>query len=229
MAKQESFPLHPPDQSHFPKTSPQTYWSSAPLKAERDQGLDQRLLFLELVRRAHLRPQLELADVVSILILPCRHRRRTILFCELTKTNRIMSKWADYGISAVKYNAEHTHIVKVKARRDNGDTIGSPSEQTRQNVIAAIKKGTTYVTITKNADSEWAKIQRIVLNTSIDIVDGLTNAKDTADVIFNEAEIFTAQLDLSSVGRVRVLFMHEGVVGANSAVKVLMTTGDNVT
>ena len=29
-----------------------------------------------------------------------------------------MAKWADYGISAVRYNSEHTHIVRVRAYPD---------------------------------------------------------------------------------------------------------------
>ena len=34
-----------------------------------------------------------------------------------------MSKWADYGISAVKFNDAHTHINKVQVHPDNGDKM----------------------------------------------------------------------------------------------------------
>ncbi len=77
------------------------------------------------------------------------------------------------------------------------------------------------------ANSEWAKCQEIVTNTSINLIDGLTNEKDSSDVIWNDAEIFFAQLDLSSVGRLRVVFQHEGVAGANAHVKAMMVTGDS--
>jgi len=59
---------------------------------------------------------------------------------ETNNQHNIMSKWADYGISAVRYNAEHKHIVQVRVHPDNGETIGSPSDQLRQDVISAIKK-----------------------------------------------------------------------------------------
>ena len=74
-----------------------------------------------------------------------------------------MSKWADYGISAVRYNAAHTHIDRVQVRPDNGETIGSYSECSRADIVAAIKKGTTYVTIFKDSDGKWKKGQPIFI------------------------------------------------------------------
>lgn len=77
-------------------------------------------------------------------------------------------------------------------------------------------------------DSEWAKCQEFVSNTSINLIDGLTRAKDSSDVIWNDAEVFIAQIDLTAVGRLRVIFQHEGAVGANVHVKALMITGDSI-
>ena len=74
-----------------------------------------------------------------------------------------MAKWADYGISAVRYNSAHTHIDRVKAHPDNGDTIGSPIEKSRQEVISAIKGGTTFVTIIKNSEGKWIKGQPVFI------------------------------------------------------------------
>ncbi len=73
-------------------------------------------------------------------------------------------------------------------------------------------------------NSEWALCQEIVLNTSINLVDGLTNAKDGADIIRNDADIWTFVLDVSSSKRIRVLFIHEGTAGADCHIKGLMTT-----
>jgi hypothetical protein len=78
------------------------------------------------------------------------------------------------------------------------------------------------------ADGEWNYCDKIVANTSIDLWAGLTNAKDNADVVWNDAEIFVCQLDLTAVGRVRVVFQHEGATGANVHVKALMVTGDSI-
>ena len=78
------------------------------------------------------------------------------------------------------------------------------------------------------ADSEWARCQEFVSNTSVNLIDGLTTQKDNADVIWNDAEIFVYRLDLTAVARVRVVFQHEGAVGANCHVMALMVTGDSI-
>jgi len=74
-----------------------------------------------------------------------------------------MTKWADYAISAVRYNVRHTHIDKVRVHPDNGDSIGESTEWTRADVIAAIKRGTTFVTIFKNKDGKWEKGQPVYI------------------------------------------------------------------
>ena len=68
-----------------------------------------------------------------------------------------MAKWADYVITEVKFNAKHTHIDKVRAREDNGETLESAQEYARQDVVKAINKGTTFVTAFKNNDGKWNK------------------------------------------------------------------------
>jgi len=68
-----------------------------------------------------------------------------------------MTKWADYCISSVRYNPEHTHIVKTKVHTDGGDTLGGASEWTRTEVVDAIGRGKTFVTITRSSDSKWSK------------------------------------------------------------------------
>lgn len=78
------------------------------------------------------------------------------------------------------------------------------------------------------ADSEWGKLEKIVVTMSLDLIDGLTTGKDSSDAVWSEAEIFVAQLDLSAVGRLRVIFQHEGTTGANVHVKAIMVTGDSI-
>jgi hypothetical protein len=74
-----------------------------------------------------------------------------------------MSKWADYGISAVKFNYAHTHIDKVRIHPDNGDTIGASSEHNRADIVAAIKKDITFVTILMGNDGKWKKGQPVYI------------------------------------------------------------------
>ena len=72
-----------------------------------------------------------------------------------------MAKWADYCISKVKYNSEHTHIVKVFVHEDLGETIGNGGEWLRSQVISSLDNGRTFVTITKNSENKWVKGQEV--------------------------------------------------------------------
>jgi hypothetical protein len=62
-----------------------------------------------------------------------------------------VAKWADYLISAVRYNAEKTHINRVRLHEDLGeDKMGTAVETSRSLVVANIKNGKTYMTVSKN-------------------------------------------------------------------------------
>lgn len=58
-----------------------------------------------------------------------------------------MAKWADYLISAVRYNPEKTHIDKVKVHEDLGDKMSSAVEMARSVVVANINNGKTHMTV----------------------------------------------------------------------------------
>jgi hypothetical protein len=76
-----------------------------------------------------------------------------------------MSKWADYLISAVRFNEAGTHIVKVKVHADNGDTVGAAFEMTRQDVISKIDDDVTFATIYDN-NGKWkfgAKVKTVTI------------------------------------------------------------------
>lgn len=68
-----------------------------------------------------------------------------------------MAKWADYCISAVRYDSEHDHIDSVRVHPDNGDSIGSSSEWTRASVVSSIDSGKSFITITSGSDGKWHK------------------------------------------------------------------------
>ncbi len=85
-----------------------------------------------------------------------------------------------------------------------------------------------YIQHSTLANSEWGLCQEIVSDTSINLVDGLTNGQTSSSDIWNDADIWICPLDLTGIGRIRVLFMHEGAAGANCHIKVLMTTGDSI-
>jgi hypothetical protein len=72
-----------------------------------------------------------------------------------------MEKWADYGISAVRYNQEESHIVKVKVHDDNGDSFGSPREWTRNEVVSSLERGKSFVTILRGNNDKWKRGQDV--------------------------------------------------------------------
>lgn len=76
-------------------------------------------------------------------------------------------------------------------------------------------------------DSEWAECQEIDTDASITLVDGLARAKDSSDVIWNDASRFVASLNLNANESYRVIWSHEGATGANGHVKALAITQDS--
>ena len=54
------------------------------------------------------------------------------------------------------------------------------------------------------ANSEWGRIKSVSTNVSVTIEDNLVNAQ-TGATIYDGAEVFVANLNLQSVGRIRVV------------------------
>lgn len=73
-----------------------------------------------------------------------------------------MAKWADYGISAVRFNATHTHIVAVRILPDLDTQFGAPADVERETVVQAIRGGTTFVTIFSR-NGKWNKGQSVYI------------------------------------------------------------------
>jgi hypothetical protein len=75
-------------------------------------------------------------------------------------------------------------------------------------------------------NSEWGRVKSISSNTSITIEDNLVNAQ-TGATIYDQAEFFVAQIDLTAVGRIRLVADGKGT-GQAVAVEALMVTGDSI-
>ena len=76
-----------------------------------------------------------------------------------------MEKWADYLVSAVRYEDESDSgkILYLKVHQFNGDEIGSGTTWSREEMIRAMQEGKTFSTIFKNGTAEWIKGRRISL------------------------------------------------------------------
>jgi hypothetical protein len=92
------------------------------------------------------------------------------------------TKWADYGISAVKFNPRHTHIDQVRIMEDQGNSFGPSSTTDRQNVVSALKRGVTFVTLVQGANNTWNKGAPVYIE-RINGVEYITTVRDgrTAD------------------------------------------------
>jgi hypothetical protein len=61
-----------------------------------------------------------------------------------------MSKWADYVITAVRFNAGDVHIDRIKVQEDLGDKLGPAQEMSRAQVVKLIEQGKSFITAPKS-------------------------------------------------------------------------------
>lgn len=76
------------------------------------------------------------------------------------------------------------------------------------------------------ANSEWGRVKSIVANTSVTIEDNLVNAQ-TGATMYDSAEMYACQLDLTGISRIRVVA--DGALFTQAfAIDVLMVSGDSI-
>jgi len=66
-----------------------------------------------------------------------------------------MSDWANYIITAVRY--EGSRIEKVKRRRESGGDLSEPIEVPREAVAQDLEFDVSYCTAIRNEDGEWER------------------------------------------------------------------------
>ncbi|HMJ84034.1 MAG TPA: hypothetical protein VK504_12735 [Vicinamibacterales bacterium] len=76
------------------------------------------------------------------------------------------------------------------------------------------------------ANSEWGRVKSISSNVSITIEDNLVNAQ-TGATIYDNAELFTAYIDLAAVTRIRAVADFSGT-GQACAIEIIMVTADSI-
>lgn len=68
-----------------------------------------------------------------------------------------MEKWADYGISAVRFNDSGTIIDKVKVHKDKGNAMGDAELWSREQIILALESEYTFITIFNQNQGIWSE------------------------------------------------------------------------
>ncbi|MDL0134869.1 DUF3892 domain-containing protein [Halobacterium salinarum] len=63
--------------------------------------------------------------------------------------------WGDYAIVAVRYDYDHSRIVKVKRRKVADGHLESPTEEYRQTVVDDLENNIEYNTAFKNDEGNW--------------------------------------------------------------------------
>lgn len=94
-------------------------------------------------------------------------------------------KWADYIVTAVAYNPNHSHIVQVHVRQhvitsDANYLIDPPTIYSRQQVVTLLKQNRSFLTATWTG-SRWNKGEdiRIVPFHNIEYIRTDNNAKES--------------------------------------------------
>ncbi len=169
-------------------------------------------------------------------------------------TKRSVELWLYHGYREAAAD-DNPGKFKVQTRPDPGDGIINEHWQTFAEYVAKgttpsdealdanEDPGDTLIALTLTAsfapedeiyfanateeNAEWSEIITVVTDTSIEIMDGLTNAQALGTVVFNDASRFKCAFDLNANESYRVVWSHEGAVGANGAVLVLAITHDS--
>lgn len=144
----------------------------------------------------------------------------------------------------VRYSAHGTSgaedwatVAELTAKGTTPDTEAMTATEPSGETVLAVASTTGFATRDNLyiqdtgtlADSEWAECRLITTNTNITLIDGLTNQKDSSDVIWNDASRWVLRLDLRAIESIRVIWCHEGATGANGHVLAYAVTHDSDT
>lgn len=78
-----------------------------------------------------------------------------------------MQKWADYLVSAVRFNVHGTHIESIRCHEDHGEMFGDAKVFSRETVVKAVQNGKTFATIARQQDGKYrygAPLQTVTLS-----------------------------------------------------------------
>lgn len=142
-----------------------------------------------------------------------------------------------FHITDIDVNADTSTHEPVSTSEAAGSKVIGAANTTgyvaKDNIYVRDTNGAAPTTTTGSLStpetlSEWHTIQRVVANTSVDLMIGLLNAKDTSDEMWTLARQFNFSMSCAGLSRIRVDFSHEGAVGANVHVKAEVTVATDI-
>lgn len=76
-----------------------------------------------------------------------------------------MEKWADFGVFVATYAADGTTVLALEVRRDIGSCFREPRRLARADVLRAMERGKTFVTVDESAGAPVAgpKLRKVVV------------------------------------------------------------------
>lgn len=130
------------------------------------------------------------------------------------------NSWIPLAIFTTNFAAVSDEAVSgAVAAGTNVITVASTTGLTAGDLI--------FINNVSIANGEWARIKSISVNTSVTVEDNLVNAA-TGGTIYDAAELFICQLDLRSIGRIRVVDDASSFTQGH-AIQVDMITLDSLT
>jgi len=119
-----------------------------------------------------------------------------------------------------------TAIATSEAEAVSGTVASGTNVITVASTTNLVAGDKVYIDNGTIANSEWGRIKSIVGSTSITIEDNLVNAQ-TGATIYDQAEFYVASLDLTAVGRIRLVVDGRNT-GQAVAVEAHIVTADSI-
>lgn len=99
-----------------------------------------------------------------------------------------MRKWADFLIYEVRFDTTRTRIVRLRLAIDTGHAVDESGEYLRDDVMSAIKSGSTFATVFQDPNTgDWALGDHVFLSAMngieyVKTVEGASQADDLGGI-----------------------------------------------
>ncbi|MFZ2641001.1 MAG: hypothetical protein WA117_08415 [Verrucomicrobiia bacterium] len=138
--------------------------------------------------------------------------------------------WLPLAMFQPSIGTSYSGTSTIAARNLNGEHAAGATELLIKTAVTNLAAGDLiFIEASTFTDSEWARVRKVVTGTlKIYLEEGLVNTHQDDSAIYDQAELFVAQLDLTAIGRIRVVADNANS-GQPIAVEVQMVTGDSLT